>query len=75
MSNNIPINNFLLYLSPKLQTNIFKILGNHIIAEIIATWDKLRLLSTAMIGINKNPTYSIREISACAHKALYIDHW
>jgi hypothetical protein len=43
-------------------------------AEMMATSDKLRLLSTAMIGINKNPTYSIREISACAHKALYIDH-
>ena len=43
-------------------------------AEMMATSDKLRLLSTAMIGMNKNPTYSIREISACAHKALYIDH-
>jgi hypothetical protein len=64
-----------LYLSHKLQTKTLRILGNHIAAEIIATSDKLRLLSTAIIGINRNHTYSIKETRACAPNALYIDHW
>jgi hypothetical protein len=41
---------------------------------MIATCERFRLLSIAMIGMKRNPTYSIRLISDWAHSALYIDH-